>query len=86
MRYLFINTFGGPKTTTQIIFMGYLATHAVLLQMGFQKVKCAIYWALPGLIIGMGVIALWAQTLSPISEALEASEEMGPKPFEGSKV
>jgi len=69
-----------------IIFMGYLTTHAVLLQMGFQKVKCAIYWALPGLIIGMGVIALWAQTLSPISEALEASEEMGPKPFEGSKV
>ena len=38
-----------------LIFVAYLMMHAVFIQLGFQKVKCAIYWALPGLIIGMGV-------------------------------
>ncbi|CAE7418373.1 pucI [Symbiodinium sp. CCMP2456] len=69
-----------------VIFVAYLMMHAVFIQLGLQKVKCAIYCALPGLIIGMGVIALWAQTLSPISEAFEAAAEQGPEPFEGSKV
>ncbi|OLP99361.1 putative allantoin permease [Symbiodinium microadriaticum] len=31
-----------------LIFVAYLMMHAVFIQLGFQKVKCAIYWALPG--------------------------------------
>ncbi|CAE7256401.1 pucI, partial [Symbiodinium sp. KB8] len=69
-----------------IIFLAYLMMHAALIQLGFQKLKRAVYWALPGLIIGMGGIAVWAATLSPISEALEAAEEKGPDHIEGSKA
>ncbi|CAE7287348.1 pucI [Symbiodinium natans] len=69
-----------------IIFVVYLLMHAVLIQLGFQKLKRAISWALPSLVIGMGGIAVWAATLSPISEALEAAEEKGVDHIDGSNV
>lgn len=68
-----------------LIFILYLAVHALLIHLGPSKLKKCIYLVLPVVILGILGIAIWAAFLASFQEALEAAEERPPMSI-GSKT